>query len=242
MWRLCLGLAIFGGIIVYWGVQEFRVSSGTSATAVAAELADLEQGGKLPNKHIKLGEHIALYGEIVYEYSQSKYSSAAPTNTTKVNTSYYPVISTSNDFVVKIDELFEKHEGNIPAETPIPTVNNFAVLVKTNRFKKVGDIPPHYMQSESDLKGLVINDIKSLSKEEAKYIKQGFPRLDVNKVFILEDGRQPASYFKSFGMMGGGVLMCLVGLGFLVYSVSSDSEDNVGSESEDNIGSESEKE
>ena len=112
------------------------MSSGTSSTAVAADLAGLEQGGKLPNKHIKLGEHIALYDEIVYDYSQSKYSSAAPTDSTKVNTSYYPVISISNDFVVKIDELFDKHEGDISPNTPIPTINKFAVLAKNKLVQK----------------------------------------------------------------------------------------------------------
>ena len=68
------------------------------------------------------------------------------------------------------------------------------------------------MASESGVKGLLINRIKSLDEEESRLLRESFPQLDISKVLILEQNRKPSSVIFSFGAMGLGVFVVLTGL------------------------------
>jgi hypothetical protein len=209
MFRIKLIIAVLGGIIVFWGAQEFRVSQGTSAEPVAADLAALESGQEPPNPHMQLGAHLALYPELVYEVTQSKYASGVPGPTAKVNHCYYPIISPDHPVVRSGD--------------PNARLNQFAVLVRSKRFKTIADIPDESRQ-EASISGLVVNRIQSLDKEERKLILESFPSLDLDKVLLLEDGRRPASLAKSGGMIGGGLLLGLIGVAWMFLGTGSRSE------------------
>ena len=63
------------------------------------------------------------------------------------------------------------------------------------------------------MQGLVVNRISSLDSEEKQLVNQSFPRLDLNKVLILEQDRHPASLAKSLGMIAGGMVMVLISIG-----------------------------
>jgi hypothetical protein len=234
MFRVKLVLIGLGCAIVFWGFQEYRVSEGTSTEPVAVELDKLEAGDELPNNHIKIGEHIGVMGGVIYEYSQSKYSTAEPTASTSVSVAYYPIISTSHTFAREMAKLQENVlpgglGANILDQLTIPTIDSFTVLVKTKQFDSVGDIPSGFLHQDS-VKGLVINRIDSLDSEEEKLIKENFPSLDIDKVLILEQDRTPASLFKSMGMMAGGMLLALVGVGlfFVGGGETASTEDQIG--------------
>jgi hypothetical protein len=209
MFRIKLIIAVFGGILVFWGVQEFRVSQGTSAEPVAADLAALESGQEPPNPHMQLGAHLALYPAAVYEYSQSKYASGDPGPTARVNHCYYPIMSVPDAAPTAGDASFD--------------LNRIAVLVRTKRFRTIGDIPDDF-RNETSITGLVVNRIQSLDKQERKLILESFPTMNLDKVLILEDARRPASLAKSGGMIGGGLLLGLIGVAWMFLGTGSGSE------------------
>ena len=95
-----------------------------------------------------------------------------------------------------------------------PTIKEFKVLVKTNKFKTIGGIPDDF-PLEPSLQGLVINRIHSLGKDEKNLIQQSFPQLDLTKVLILEEGRKPTSSLLALGMVLGGIVVAASGgIGF----------------------------
>lgn len=213
LFRLKLALVAIGGVMVFFGVQELRVSSGTTADPAEVDLAELEREKTIDNNHIKVGDHVALYFVSVYEYQTTESATGDPGPGTKVTLCYYPIISPEHPFIEGLARLEEEYGGleNVPDSVPGPDINDFAVLVKTKRFDTVGSIPDEF-RDESSVQGLVINRIASLDSEEKKLIKDNFPTINLDEVLILQEGRQPASSAKSMGLTLGGGLLALVGV------------------------------
>ena len=145
-----------------------------------------------------------------------RYETGEPKDTTKVTKTYYPIISETHPFLMKLAVLAEQFGGEekIPDEL-WPAFDQFTVLVKTDRFKTIGSIPDNW-GDDANIEGLVINRIEGLSGEEANLLRQSFPQLDMDKVLILEEGRKPSPVTTSLGMMGGGVLLSGLGVFLLV--------------------------
>jgi hypothetical protein len=210
MFRLKIALIIGGGVLAWFGFQEMLLNSGSSSKAVVVDLAELESGRTPEDNHLKIGEHLAVYPGCVYSYSaNSKYESVTPT--TRIQYCYYPVISNSHPFLRAVDEVQQRHGGieNVPEEE-FPTIDDFALLVKTRRFQTLGDIPDGFV-NEPQLQGMVVNQVTSLDSDEKQLLLESFPNADLDKVVILEDGRAP-SPLKSYGMTFGGVLLIVVGI------------------------------
>ena len=204
MFRLKLAL-IGGGLMLAWfGIQEFRLSSGTSAEPVSVSLAELEGGAEPGNGHVLIGEHIADFAGCIYEYKEKNKS---------VTHAYYPVISEEHPFFKELNELYAKYPNIDDApESEYPGIDDFRVLVKTKRFKTIGSIPEG-LKPMDNLQGLVINLVESIKSEEKKLIKESFPKLNFENVLIVEDHRKPSSAITSLGMIGGGGLLSLLGIG-----------------------------
>lgn len=217
--RFVLILVVIGGFLIYMGVQEYLVSGGASSEPEEVDLAEIEQGSVPENTYLKIKEHVALYAAAVYSY-RAKTEQANPPASTSVNYSFHPIISNSHSFVVGFAELAKKaDETDNLQDFVIPEIEEFAVIVKTEKFKTIGDIPEG-IRDEDSIEGLVINKIDSLDKEEKELLKQSFPNADLDKVLILEDGRKPAPMIKWLGMIGGGILLILVGIGIVIKSRS----------------------
>lgn len=206
-----LALLIGGCVLAFFGVQEYRVSMGTSAEPEMLNLHELETGSEISNNHVKVGAHVAVFGACVYEYEESSFGGMD--DNSKVTHLYYPIISDEHEFFAAIDRLAEKYGDPFNApDSEWPDIDDFAVLVKTKRFPTIGSIPDG-LQDEGEVQGLVVNRISSLDAEEKGLVQQSFPRLDLNKVLILEQDRHPASLAKSLGMIAGGALMVLIAIG-----------------------------
>ncbi|MFT7639880.1 MAG: hypothetical protein ACI9G1_001618 [Pirellulaceae bacterium] len=204
MFRLKIGIAIIGGVMIYLGFLEYRVSSGTSSTPKSVELVDLEKGGELANRYISVGEHIAIYAGSVYSFRNSTYSDEEEGPSGRVSYLYYPIIASQR--IRGSDEDLD--------------LSFFTVLVKTKRFETVGSIP-ETIAHEIGVEGLVINRIASLKTEEKNLIRKAFPRIDTSKILILEEGRRPSPFFFWGGLIVGGVALIVVGLGWLVAGLTS---------------------
>ena len=208
MWKFCVVVMVIGGCLAYFGHLEYRVGSQASAKPVDVELADLEAGKPLPDNHAKIGRHHRIYGSRVYEYETDNGSQPKPSS--PVNWTYYPILSDQHPSIMKMRELEQKYGSWKKApKTEWPRVKDFAVIVKTEYFKTVKDIPSGRKYYES-VSGLVINEIEALGDDEKDLIRTEFPKIDFEKVLILEEYRKPTSVPVSIGLMiGGGVLIVL---------------------------------
>ena len=133
-----------------------------------------------------------------------------------MNFAYYPIISDSHPFFMKLTLLVAQY-GDIDRipDKAFPNVDNFTVLIKTERFDTVGSIPKDWKEEKS-VTGLVINKIKKLDGKERELMNQSFPKVDLDKVLILEEGRTPTSSVAALGMIVGGVVLIIAGLLMLV--------------------------
>ncbi len=216
MSRLKLVLLVGGVMLAWFGVQELRVSRGTTDEPLDVALADVEQGKVPENNHWRLGEHFALYNACVYEYEQSRGAVGEPNAMARVNYCYYPVVSNEHPLIQKLAELVSQYGDLDQApQDEIPPLNGFAVVVKTKQFSTIGSIPSEW-DKVAATEGLVINTIGSLKSDEAKMFKESFPQLNTDKLVILEAGRKPASLAKSGGMIGGGLAVSLAGLAWMI--------------------------
>lgn len=212
MFRLKLILIIIGATLIFKGYEEFKVSQKTSDVASEVALADLEKSAELENHYLTIGEHWAVFPACIYEYKTGKYDSKEPTNSTKVSTTYYPIISNTHPYIVTTDALALQYDGydKIPDEKR-PDFKQFAILVKTDKYKTIGAIPEEWLEQQN-ITGLVVNEVDPLESEEMNLLRENFPRLNFDKVLILEQDRVPSSNVASFGMMSGGGLVCVIGL------------------------------
>jgi len=194
-------MIVIGGCVIFAGVQEYRVGKDSSADPVDVPLADLEGGKALPDNHIRIGEHHRIYATSVYEYEYED-DDAREKPSSKVKWTYYP-----ED---KYDSL-----KKVPRGAKWPALKSFAVLVKTERFATIGDIPRKRKFIKS-VQGLVINRIETLGDDEKRLIRSEFPKIDFDKIFVLEQDRKPETAATSIGMMVAGGAVAVIPLGVLV--------------------------
>ena len=212
--RLILFILLGGGFLCFSGYQKYLVNSKTQETPSTIKLAGLESGGEISNNYLTLDEHWALYGAAVY-YTRTKYNKEVKESTT-VDYTYYPALSLQHPYMVKLTSLQERYgELSKVPDSEFPQLDTIDILIKTKKFKTVGDIPK-FIDTKKDMTGLVINSINSLNNNERRLIKQSFPKINFNKIVIIEEDRKPSSTMTSFAMMGGGVFIILAGLLFAV--------------------------
>ena len=72
------------------------------------------------------------------------------------------------------------------------------------------------LAAEDTLTGMVINEIDGLGSEERKLLESSYPGVDFKQVLIFEPGRKPMSTGAVYGMLGGGILLILAGIAWLV--------------------------
>jgi len=213
MWRVWIAAVVLGGMLAFYGYKEVKVSSGASGKATEMNLAGLEKGEDLANPHIRLDAHWALYPVCIFEYE----GVGQARDHHKVNYTYYPVISPEHPFLVTLAKLEEEYGDLDKApEEKLPEIEDFAVLVKTKRFGTVGAIPDDILPAES-VQGLVVNRISKLETEECRLLRESFPKINLDKVLLLDSDRRPTSVLGSYGLMLLGLLVVAGGIGAPFY-------------------------
>lgn len=216
MTNIKLGLIIIGAVLAFVGYEEFVLSSIAKQEPTTVDMYELETSTSVDNAHIKITEHDAIYGGMVYSYKQKKGDTGEPTGSSLVSETYYAVLSTQHSFIESLEALWVQYPDGIPDEVEYPELNNIRAIIKTKRFETVDELPEASIQRESELQGIVINEIESLGTSELNLLQESFPGVDLDRVLLIEEGRKPSSSTNAMGMMGGGVLMSLVGLYWLV--------------------------
>jgi hypothetical protein len=206
-------MALLGCGLSAWGYAESQVGGKASAEPVAVDLAKLEAGQKATDNHIQIGPHYAIYDSSMYLLKQKKKGRfGRAQDTDKIENVYYPIVSADNPEAKELERL-EKQFGDlndVPDNIDLPVPKKFVILVKTRRFKTVDDIPLVFFRKENSIRGLVINEITSLTREEKNMIKEDFPDINFKDILILEEGRTPVSSETSLGAMVCGGSCCVV--------------------------------
>jgi len=87
-------------------------------------------------------------------------------------------------------------------------IEDFAILVKTTKWEKYKDIPVG-LAVDLSLEGMIVNDLDPIKHDEVDLLKQSFPKLDLDKVLIFEEGRTPGSIGTPLLMIGGCIVVFL---------------------------------
>jgi len=213
-------LIIAGSVLAFMGWQEYGLLQQSSAEPQPIELSQLEAGQAPPSLHIQLGHHWKLWPEFIYSYRLKEGQEEGPD--TRVDYVYYPIISEGHPHSQAFDRLAERYEaGEELTQADWPVLKSFAMLVRTKQFERVRDLPTDGEWGEADqMVGMVVNDIRRLDAEEKSLLLQSYTSLDLGKVLIFEEGRQPESMAYCLGMMALGGGLVLLGFYLIVRSTT----------------------
>lgn len=194
--RFVLALVIGGGVLLFFGIQEIRLSSATDVEPQKITCAELSTNGPGENAHVVMGDFLLCSFAFVYEEKNNKW--------TKV---WVPAVPLGGEFhqqlLAKIDA-----EGNLIGEPPVPT--DVKVIVKSSDVSNSDELSN--MGDQDTLQGVVINNIESLGTEEKKILRESYPTVKFDECWILEVGRKPATMAKIAGLCGGGLALAAAGV------------------------------
>ncbi|MCB9881978.1 MAG: hypothetical protein H6834_09325 [Planctomycetes bacterium] len=195
--RLMLAAVIGGGVLTFFGIQEMRLSSAAKAEPQAITLAELAANGPGDNAHVEVKDFIFAINLYVYE-EKSKGGAW--------KRAWIPALPLGGPWHQEVVKL--------PEGADLPKPSTFSVIVSTDAAKNEAELMA--LGDKETLQGMIINKIESLGKDEKKILADSYPTVDLDKCWILEVGRKPASSGKTFAMIGGGLVLVLGGLVLLL--------------------------
>lgn len=200
MGRLKLIAIVVGAVMAWLGYQEFKLGAVASATPQTISCAELEASGPGDNAHVVMTEFLLLEQAFVYESRE---------NSPRWQKVWIPALPLGGEFHQQLLTLVDS-EGNLPpGDLPLP--KTIRVIVKSSKVNNEAQLET--VAGADTLQGLVINEIESLGSKERKLLTESYPGVDFDAVWILEHQRKPAGKGKTWGLLGGGTLLALVGLG-----------------------------
>lgn len=196
--KLSVFLLIIGGMMIFFGAQEWRLASVASATPQQITCTQLEKNGPGNNAYVTVTKFYNA-PNLVYE--------KASANATEWRRAWVPIFGQDSDYAKKI--MMDAFMGKIN-KSNIPPLTQINVLVKSNKIHNTADAQA--MENRGQVTGMVINKIESLNQKEREKMQEMYPNADLSKTWIIEEGREPAQPSKYMGLMGGGGLLALIGL------------------------------
>jgi hypothetical protein len=222
------GVTIFLGVVLF--LNALRLSSrsaGASADPVPTSLGDLEDGKPPPDRHVKIGPHVAVYGAGVPVMERRREGRA---RRVREELAYvvYPIVSREHPYLTRMRERREPEPAALPGlELPsldlpplrgsaLPAPERFAVLVRTDRFVDEDSVPNGTVDATS-VTGLLVDYPWDRGGAIDRAIRERYPDLDPGRVLVLEDGVGPTSTASGAGMMLGGIALAAGGLAGLMF-------------------------
>ena len=200
MARILLVMIIGGGILAFFGFQEMRLASGAKQEPATVSCADLIANGPGDNAHVVLKDFF-ISPAFVYETGKSG---------ANWRTVWVPVVPMDGAYHQQVLKMV-KPDGTLSGDLPVP--KDIRVIVKSGKVRNESELDT--LGSQDTLQGMIVNKISSLGSKEKKILIQNYPTADLDSIYILEHDRKPASAGKSYGMMGGGLVLAALGvLGF----------------------------
>jgi hypothetical protein len=198
MGRILLIMVIGGAVLGWIGLKEWRLSGAASAKAQDLGCDKLESSGPGENAHIVLKDYLLCTDAFVYKGTKSP--------SERWTTIWVPAVPAEGAYVKSVRKFLEN--GGDPKNVPHPTT--FNVIVKTSNVHNQQDLSN--FDSKTEIEGLVVNKVESLGGEEKRLLNQAYPGINVDKCYILEEGRMPKSRGAAGGMMAGGLALIVLGV------------------------------
>ena len=199
--RLSIALIVGGVLLGLWGGKEMILASSASETPQEITCADLSANGPGSNAHVRVTDFRSMVHFVWHK-----------THTTDADweTVWLPIVPPG--------AIKNPPGKRLKPNTKVIPINfvdssQIHVLIKSHTVHTHADVDPA-MRRDS-VEGLVINKIEKLSDIDRELLKDAYPLMDVDNVYIVEDGRQPAGGTGMLGLAGGAVLI-LSGL-FLMF-------------------------
>ncbi|MEM6260217.1 MAG: hypothetical protein AAGI37_18225, partial [Planctomycetota bacterium] len=211
MIRFALALLVGGAILTFYGFNQHKLASVAQAEPQSITAADLAANGPGDNAHVTITDTFILDG---FSYSSRE---DKPTVYEEV---WIPAISMQDDYVIKRDELIaeaqERNPGNpdYSAAEKLAYPSDIRLVIHSKELKSDREIEKFIYETE--VTGLVMNEIEKLEGEELAYLKEMFPSLDTDTVYLIDHNRKPRGTGTTMLMMVGGVLLMLAGPGLFV--------------------------
>jgi hypothetical protein len=184
MLRIVLALIGLGGVLSFLGYQEYKVSEGTSKDPVPVSIVKLEYGVDLPNNHIEVGEHAAIYDALIYEYEQHFSDPTGDDPDTKVNVVYYPIVSQSHPLAEKLEKWAGDPDSISDAEYEL---GKEKFKVRPHKRVQEGGRPAQGgVAGQGQRPGGEPDQLGRLGRTAA--LRNAFPDIDFKNILILQEG------------------------------------------------------
>lgn len=215
MIRIAIALVIGGAVLAFFGYNESKLASAADTEPQTITAADLIANGPGDNAHVRVTD---LY--ILDSYAYEGPDDGSDT----YDKLWVPAIAMDDPWAVDIETKVEEaiaanpENPDFTAIDQIPYPTDLGLVIYT---KDVGNaVAFDGFYQETELQGLIINEIENLKGDELSNLKQGYPSLDASKVLILEHNRKPKSGGTTMLMMVGGVLLILAGPALFFFTRS----------------------
>lgn len=195
-----LGMIVGGILLAVWGVREGIMAGGAKAEPQTITCADLGRDGPGNNAHVVLTDFIISPGTFVYQ--EGKRGGAW----SKV---WVPLLPVGGAWDRKVQALLEQSGTDDPGDVLLPQPETFSVLVRSSLVPNERGLS--ILEMGGELRGLVINEIDSLGREEEKLLAGEYPNVNLDECWIIDHARTPKSMGTVILLVGAGVV--LAGLG-----------------------------
>jgi hypothetical protein len=190
-----LFLFCVGGVLIFLGVREYNQVSHGNKKPQTITCMELGRDGPGDNKFVDM----TLFG-----YSPGKIL------TTK-SAIYVPAYALDSDYGKRYSlAIGLGSKAKIPPPPPDPVF----VLVKTTRSMQDLQIA----KLESQLEGMVVNDIDPLTQDEISQLQPSYPKTNFSKCWIVEEGRELGSAIKYLIYLCSGGLSILLAVALLLLA------------------------
>ena len=186
MLRFAIPCLLVGAFLGWLGIKELRLKAGASATPQEITLQQLIEKGHGTNNFIVLKDFV---------YSQD----------------------------VLYKPLYAKHPDGPWDSAWTPVLVPAQALAKSAKFQAILFWPDvrskaHYdeLTQQQTLKGMVINEVQSVSTQQKDLLKDTYPDTDFDKCLIIEVGREPGGVFKIILFFTGALVLLIGGVAGLI--------------------------
>ncbi len=208
--RRGLAISLIGGLIATAGLLAWR-TAGARQIPTPVDLSRLAPGHQLAGSYIQLDRHVRLFPLVVYAAEESLRNNPDG----RLLYAYYPVVSTTDPYLLELDRLQDQFGtlANVPPKMLFGGTPAFLLLVRTKRFVRLADLPQRRLTYQS-LRGQV--RAGSLHEAEKQMVQQSYPKLDLQRVLVLEENTAPPdTTARALALAIGGVLLLLLGIGVI---------------------------
>ncbi|MEM9347234.1 MAG: hypothetical protein AAGB26_11525 [Planctomycetota bacterium] len=211
MIRFAIALLVGGAILTFYGFNQHKLASASETEPQKMTAAELAANGPGENAHVTITDAYILDSYSAYYYEDK------PTVYEKV---WIPAVAMDDPYVAKIDALVAEAEERNPNNPDFSAAMDLAyptdikIVIRSKELTSEGKVN-NFLQ-ETEVTGLVMNEIEKLDGEEFRELKKLYPSLDTNNIYLIEHNRKPRGTGTTMLMMVGGVLLMLAGPGLFV--------------------------